>query len=119
MSMQLPSKKGEFKAQLQILLPPGYQEEDRIAFPTVFQMYFLVYYCNNDQISVCRYGGPSSQLVSYQWKVDWASFLSSSKGYVFISLDVRGSGYQGDNHRKVVHRQLSKLEVGDILYVIR
>ena len=70
-------------------------------------------------MSMCRYGGPSSQLVSYQWRVDWATFLCSSKGYVFISLDVRGSGYQGDNHRKVVHRQLSKVEVGDVMYVIR
>ena len=58
-------------------------------------------------------------MVSQQWRVDWDSFLSSSKGYVFIYLDVRGSGYQGDSHRKVVHRRLSKAEVDDALYVIR
>ena len=58
-------------------------------------------------------------MVSQQWRIDWDSYLASSKGYVFIYLDVRGSGYQGDSHRKVVHRQLSKAEVEDALYVIR
>jgi hypothetical protein len=38
MSLQLPSKNGLQTAQLQIVLPPGYQDEDKIAFPTVFQM---------------------------------------------------------------------------------
>lgn len=102
MSIRLPSKDRDEKAQLQILLPPGYRDDDKIAFPTVFQIY----------------GGPSSQMVSHQWRVDWDSFLSSSKGYVFIYLDVRGSGYQGDTHRKVVHRQLGKAEVEDVMYVI-
>ena len=58
-------------------------------------------------------------MVSQQWRVDWDSYLSSGKGYVFIYLDVRGSGYQGDSHRKVVHRRLGKAEVDDALYVIR
>ena len=58
-------------------------------------------------------------MVSHQWRVDWHSYLSSSKGYVFINLDVRGAGYQGDSHRKVVHRRLGKAEVDDALYVIR
>jgi len=103
LTIHLPPKAGGQKAQLQILLPPGYRDDDKIAFPTIFQIY----------------GGPSSQMVSHQWRVDWDSFLSSSKGYVFIYLDVRGSGYQGDSHRKVVHRHLSKAEVDDVLYVIR
>ena len=32
------SRDGDFTARLQVLLPPGYRDEDNIAFPTLFEV---------------------------------------------------------------------------------
>ena len=34
-------------------------------------------------------------------------------------MDVRGSGFKGDNYKKQVYKQLGKIETQDILHVIR
>jgi len=94
---------GAPRAFLHILLPPGYQREDRIAFPTIVKIN----------------GSPGGQSVNYRWEVDWYSFMVSKLGYVVIMMDVSGSGYSGDLTRKCVHRRIGQLETRDILHVIR
>ncbi|XP_023328522.1 venom dipeptidyl peptidase 4 [Eurytemora carolleeae] len=45
--------------------------------------------------------------------------MSSAKGFVIVIMDLRGSGFQGDRHRKEVYRRLGELEVQDAIHVIR
>ena len=90
-------------ANIKILLPPGYREEDKIGFPALVHVS----------------GDPGGQSVSSQWRLDWASYMSSKLGYVVITMDVSGTGYQGDSCRKSVYRRLGSLETKDILNVIR
>ena len=90
-------------ANIKILLPPGYREEDKIGFPALIQLS----------------GEPGGQSVTSEWRLDWASYMSSNLGYVVVTMDVSGTGYQGDRCRKSVYRRLGSLETRDILHVIR
>lgn len=68
---------------------------------------------------LCRYGGPCSQRVSYRFKLNWGTYLSSSHGIIFASFDGRGSGYQGDRILHSIYRQLGTLEVEDQITAVR
>ena len=54
-----------------------------------------------------------------EFKIDWGSYLSSSKNYIYAHIDGRGSGYQGDKRVNEVFRQLGNVEVEDQLIVVR
>ncbi|MEQ2215475.1 hypothetical protein XENOCAPTIV_001499 [Xenoophorus captivus] len=60
-----------------------------------------------------RYAGPCSQSVSYENKLNWGTYLSSSHGIIVASVDGRGSGYQGDKIMHAIYRRLGTFEVED------
>ncbi|XP_061926464.1 dipeptidyl peptidase 4-like [Entelurus aequoreus] len=65
------------------------------------------------------YGGPGSQSVDYRFKLNWATFLSSTYGIVVASFDGRGSGYQGDQILHAIYRRLGTFEVEDQMAAVR
>lgn len=61
------------------------------------------------------YGGPGSQTVmnSFGWfNYVWFQMLAQ-KGYIVVSVDNRGTGFRGEEFKKVTYKQLGKLETRD------
>ena len=48
------------------------------------------------------------------WSVGWDTYLASRRDFIVCSVDVRGSGYQGDDIKHSVSYQVT-----DTLHVIR
>uniref|UniRef100_A0A3B4Z0D3 Dipeptidyl peptidase 4-like n=1 Tax=Stegastes partitus TaxID=144197 RepID=A0A3B4Z0D3_9TELE len=65
------------------------------------------------------YAGPCSQSVNYRFKLNWATYLSSSHGIIIASFDGRGSGYQGDEIMHAIYRRLGTFEVEDQITAVR
>uniref|UniRef100_A0A8P4G3V1 Dipeptidyl-peptidase 6b n=1 Tax=Dicentrarchus labrax TaxID=13489 RepID=A0A8P4G3V1_DICLA len=60
-------------------------------------------------------GTPGGQMVSEQFRVDWATVLVSSFSTIVIRFDGHGSGFQGTNFLHKIRRKLGKLEERDQL----
>uniref|UniRef100_A0A3B3VKR2 Dipeptidyl-peptidase 6b n=1 Tax=Poecilia latipinna TaxID=48699 RepID=A0A3B3VKR2_9TELE len=58
-------------------------------------------------------GTPGGQMVTEQFRVDWATVLVSSFSTIVIRFDGHGSGFQGTNLLHKVRRRLGKLEERD------
>ncbi len=61
------------------------------------------------------YGGPGSQTVmnSFGWfNYVWFQMLAQ-KGYIVVSVDNRGTGFRGEEFKKVTYQQLGKYETED------
>lgn len=67
---------------------------------------------NKYPLLMLQYGGPDSQEVKDEWKVDWEYYLSS-KGYAVACVDGRGTGARGADFRKCTYLQLGVLETKD------
>ncbi|XP_034742877.1 dipeptidyl aminopeptidase-like protein 6 isoform X1 [Etheostoma cragini] len=64
-------------------------------------------------------GTPGGQMVSEQFRVDWATVLVSSFSTIVIRFDGHGSGFQGTNFLHKVRRKLGRLEERDQLEALR
>ncbi|TWU74356.1 hypothetical protein ED733_006359 [Metarhizium rileyi] len=60
-----------------------------------------------------QYSGPKSQTVTKKFAVDFQSYVASSLGYLVVTVDPRGTGFLGRQHRVVVRSQLGVLEAQD------
>ncbi|XP_043988416.1 dipeptidyl peptidase 4 [Gambusia affinis] len=90
-----------FDMWYQMMLPPDFQKSKK--YPLLIDVY----------------AGPCSQSVSYQNKLNWGTYLSSSLGIIVASVDGRGSGYQGDEIMHAIYRQLGTFEVEDQMSAVR
>jgi dipeptidyl aminopeptidase len=75
--------------------PPHFNKHKR--YPVLFQ----------------HYSGPNSQMVHKKFAVDFQSYVAANLGYVVITVDPRGTGFKGRNHRVVVRNHLGMLEAQD------
>ena len=61
------------------------------------------------------YGGPGSQTVKNSW--GWFNYvwfqMLAQKGYIIVSVDNRGTGFRGEEFKKMTYQQLGKYEVED------
>uniref|UniRef100_A0A087XM52 Dipeptidyl-peptidase 6b n=1 Tax=Poecilia formosa TaxID=48698 RepID=A0A087XM52_POEFO len=64
-------------------------------------------------------GTPGGQMVTEQFRVDWATVLVSSFSTIVIRFDGHGSGFQGTNLLHKVRRRLGKLEERDQMEALR
>uniref|UniRef100_A0A1B6C3H0 Peptidase S9 prolyl oligopeptidase catalytic domain-containing protein n=1 Tax=Clastoptera arizonana TaxID=38151 RepID=A0A1B6C3H0_9HEMI len=88
-----------YRAQVQLLLPPSWREELRdAAYPVLVEVN----------------GRPGSNSVTEKFSVSWGKYMSSKNDVVYIKLDVRGSKGQGKLSRK-----LGGVEVQDQITVLR
>ncbi|KAG1652984.1 Prolyl endopeptidase FAP [Nymphon striatum] len=102
LSYQVPLP-DNYKAEVRLQLPPDYRSTDVIRYPLL----------------VFVYGGPSSQIVSQKFEINWGSYLASQKSIIVASIDARGSGFKGDRMVNQLYRQLGGLEVEDQIAVTR
>lgn len=92
---------GGYHAQVRLHLPPGLREDEITRYPLVLHVY----------------SGPGTQLVTEKWKIDWNTYLASSKDYIVAEIDGRGSGGQGYQLLHEIYRRLGTAEVSDQLEV--
>ncbi|XP_054887641.1 dipeptidyl peptidase 4 [Poeciliopsis prolifica] len=90
-----------FDMWYQMMLPPDFKKSKK--YPLLIDVY----------------AGPCSQSVSYQNKLNWGTYLSSSLGIIVASVDGRGSGYQGDEIMHAIYRRLGTFEVEDQISAVR
>uniref|UniRef100_A0A673CUL1 Dipeptidyl peptidase 4-like n=1 Tax=Sphaeramia orbicularis TaxID=375764 RepID=A0A673CUL1_9TELE len=90
-----------FDLWYQMMLPPDFKKTKK--YPLLIDVY----------------GGPCSQTVSYRFKLNWGTYLSSSYGIIYASFDGRGSGYQGDEIMHSIYHRLGTFEVEDQLTAVR
>lgn len=92
---------GGHHAQVRLLLPPGLRQDEITKYPLVLHVY----------------AGPGSQLVTEKWKIDWNTYLASTKDFIVAEIDGRGSSGQGYQLLHEVYRRLGTVEVSDQLEV--
>ena len=102
LNMQVPLE-GGYSAQVRLLLPPSLNRNKASQYP------LLVYV----------YGGPTSQQVSDRFHIDWGTYLASSRGVIYATIDGRGSGYQGDKMLHEIYRRLGTVEIEDQIKVTK
>ncbi|MDO9634616.1 MAG: S9 family peptidase [Paludibacter sp.] len=63
-------------------------------------------------VLMVQYSGPGSQRVLDEWNIGWEYYLST-KGYVVVCVDGRGTGARGSEFLKCTYKQLGILETKD------
>lgn len=69
-------------------------------------------------VLLTQYSGPGSQQVNDTWDPDWEDALASH-GYIVVCVDPRGTGYRGEEFKKLTYGDLGRLEVEDQLSTAR
>ena len=58
-------------------------------------------------------------MVSSKWSVSWDTYLASQRNFIVASIDVRGTGYQGEIFKNSVYGHLGRYETEDTIFVIK
>lgn len=79
--------------------------------------YYLIYPAEYDPtkrypVLMTQYSGPGSQEIDNRWGGDWEETLARN-GYIVASCDARGTGYRGEEFKKVTYANLGHCEVED------
>lgn len=90
-------------ASVTLLLPPTLRETEITKYPMLVHVY----------------GGPGTQQVKQEYRVDWGHYISSKKNVIYASIDGRGSGFSGDKMLHAVYRRLGTVEIEDQQSVTR
>ncbi|KAK6505523.1 hypothetical protein TWF481_007418 [Arthrobotrys musiformis] len=75
--------------------PPHFNP--KLKYPVLFQVY----------------GGPGSQQVGKEYRVDFQSYLAATFNYIVVTVDGRGTGFIGRKARVIVRGDLGKYESHD------
>ncbi|KAI8890997.1 hypothetical protein K501DRAFT_328149 [Backusella circina FSU 941] len=86
---------GGVEMSAQEALPPTFEASKK--YPVLFHVY----------------GGPSSQLATYRFELDWQTFIASQMGFIVVTVDGRGTGFKGRKYRVGVRGNLGELETID------
>ncbi len=79
--------------------------------------YYLIYPADYDPtkhypVLMTQYSGPGSQEIDNRWGGDWEETLARN-GYIVASCDARGTGFRGEEFKKVTYANLGHCEVED------
>lgn len=85
--------------------------------------YYLIYPAGFDPsrrypVLLTQYSGPGSQQVADRWGGDWEETLALN-GYIVACCDGRGTGFRGEEFKKVTYGDLGRREVEDQLSFAR
>ena len=85
--------------------------------------YYLIYPESFDAtkrypVLITQYSGPGSQQIENRWTTDWEEALAHN-GYIIACCDARGTGYRGEDFKKVTYANLGYNEVEDQLSFAR
>nr|CAD7570341.1 unnamed protein product [Timema californicum] len=92
-----------FKAKVQLWLPPDIDTSGSKKYPLL----------------VVVYGGPDSFQVTERFQVDWSTYLTTNKSYIYAAIDGRGSGLKGNSMLFAGYRQLGSVEITDQINVTK
>ena len=79
--------------------------------------YYLIYPENFNPskkypVLITQYSGPGSQQIENRYTTDWEETLARN-GYIIACCDARGTGYRGEEYKKVTYGNLGFCEVED------
>ena len=85
--------------------------------------YYLIYPEDFDPakqypVLMTQYSGPGSQEIENRYTTDWEETLARN-GYIIACCDARGTGYRGEEYKKVTYGNLGYCEVEDQLSFAR
>ena len=63
-------------------------------------------------VLMTQYSGPGSQEIANRYTTDWEETLARN-GYIIASCDARGTGFRGEEYKKVTYANLGHCEVED------
>lgn len=66
-----------------------------------------------------QYSGPGSQTVNKRFSVQFESYIASTLGYITVTVDPRGTGYQGRKHRCITRGNIGYYEAHDQIAVAK
>jgi dipeptidyl aminopeptidase B len=66
-----------------------------------------------------QYSGPGSQSVARRFSVDFQSYLAAAQNYIVVTVDGRGTGFSGLEHRKVIREHFGTVEPEDQIAVAK
>ena len=69
-------------------------------------------------VLLTQYSGPGAQQVAEGWGPDWEDALVTH-GYIVVCVDPRGTGYRGEEFKKLTYGDLGRLEVEDQISTAR
>lgn len=69
-------------------------------------------------VIMSQYSGPGSQSVLNRWTLDWEDYYTS-KGYIIMCVDGRGTGGRGAAFRTIVYKDLGHYETIDQIAAAR
>ena len=83
--------------------PPHFDDSGNTQYPVLFYLY----------------NGPGFQLVDRKFTVDFQSFIASKLGYIVVTVDGRGTGFLGREHRCIVRGNIGYWEAHDQIAVAK
>ncbi len=96
-------QQAEEDAIVELILPPGFDEETTGRYPLVIELY----------------GAPGTQMVRDKYEMNhWSSHLTTDREYIYARVDVRGSSHQGVRYMHQLYRNVGHLEVDDLIEVV-
>lgn len=99
----IPSEDGRFQLPGSWVLPPDFNPKDaKKQYPVIFTVY----------------GGPNAGQVSNSYPSMQAHYWAQ-RGVITVSVDHRGSGHFGKQGVDLMHRQLGKWEMADLIAAAR
>ncbi|KAK7492831.1 hypothetical protein BaRGS_00015969 [Batillaria attramentaria] len=82
-----------------LLLPRILNEEEILLYPLL----------------VTVYGGPNTQQVTEEYKISWETYMVSSREFVILYVDGRGTGGRGQRWLHEIYKRLGTDEVDDTI----
>ncbi|KAF5307856.1 hypothetical protein FQR65_LT06588 [Abscondita terminalis] len=101
-SVKVPLSNG-FVAHARLLLPPKICPNAREKYPAIVNVY----------------GGPNSNQISDAYSAGIENYFVTNRKYIYIFIDGRGSGRNGDNLMFAIYRKLGTVEIADQIEVTK
>ncbi|KAG5877789.1 hypothetical protein JTB14_027673, partial [Gonioctena quinquepunctata] len=92
-----------FNARVRLFFPPNLDENSSKKYPAV----------------VNTYGGPDFNQISDAFSIPFHYYLVTKREYIYILIDGRGSGKDGQNKLFQMYRKFATVEVEDQIYVTK
>jgi dipeptidyl-peptidase-4 len=94
---------GGFTANVRLLLPPDLDESSSKKYPAVVNVY----------------GGPNSNQINDAYSSGFQNYIVTNRKYIYIYIDGRGSGRDGQNKMFQLYRKLGTVEIEDQIAVTK
>nr|XP_046920004.1 prolyl endopeptidase FAP-like isoform X3 [Dermatophagoides farinae] len=95
--------KTDYVLIVQMFMPPSFKPDSVVKYPLLIQVY----------------GGPGSQYVNENFKMNFGKYLAGSREIIYAYVDGRGSGFQGETMKHHLFHRLGTVEMDDQIIAAR